>query len=114
MTTPGSAEIRLAIHRPTPAHYMGPFTGFGPGGNGLAILAWINDNGGTAYERDGLIYIKRDGEEDHTPQISRYWIDLGDRVARRIRPDGTPTGDFHPLKPEVWADFYDDQGPVSS
>lgn len=100
---------RRARHRPTEIEYMA-FKGFDPGQNGVDVLAWINDNGGEAYDDKGLLYIKKANRND-----SRNWLKPGvDIVARRLRwPDMTPTNDFYRLEPEVWDDAYDDLGEES-
>lgn len=97
-----------ARHRPTEIDYE-VFEGFGHGRNGIQVLAWINDNGGEAYDDGERLYIKSTRRKD-----TRNRLEPGDRVARRLRwPDMTPTDDFYRLEPEVWADAYDDLGEQS-
>jgi hypothetical protein len=97
-------NVHRVIHNPTPLDGSDPFTGFGEDGNGFEILDWVNSNGGNAHGTpDGKLYIKRPNRPGKT------WIELGDRVGRRIRPDGTPTRDFYRVEPEVWRDNYGDQ-----
>jgi len=100
-------NVHRVIHKPTPLDASDPFTGFGDEGNGFEIADWVNANGGDAHgTADGRLYLKR-GDDDDEP--SKVWIALGDRVGRRIRPDGTPTNDFYKLEPQVWDDAYGGQ-----
>lgn len=93
-----------ARHRPTEIEYE-LFTGFGDGGNGFELLDWVIGGGGEAWGDDnGSLYIR------NVRRQGRNWLEPGDRLARRLRPDGTPTNDFYRLEPEVWEDAYDDLG----
>jgi len=98
-----SLAIHRVTHKPTQTDVSDPFTGFDDDGNGFEILDWIRDGGADAWGRNDRLYIKVANRPGET------WLDVGDRVGRRLRPDGTPTRDFYRLEPEVYDDAYGGQ-----
>lgn len=83
-----AVKVQTATHKPTKIQFV-EFTGK----NGRELVQWIRDNGGTAT--NGGRYIKV-----VTPN-GPVTVRDGDRVIK-----GTTTGDFYPIKNEVFLATY--------
>jgi hypothetical protein len=97
-----SLAIHQLEHRRTRRLCTDPYTGFGEDGNGWEIVNWVRDLGGEAWGREDGLYIK------HADRPGEIWLALGDRVALRGNRD------FYRLQPDVYAEEFDDLGPVPS
>lgn len=70
------------------------FTGFGEGGNGFSILAWLDERGTEAVGRDGNIYLQADDRDEALAEPG-CWLVIGTR------------NEVYPVRPDVHGDKYE-------